>query len=459
MMLLAPALTLALAIPGQTPITPTLPTQAPAQLTASQATMRPLPPSPLAPEGAEVWHLTLPEAIRLGLINSEVVRVVATGTRGVLPAGFTDSNVANPGVPTRITVGNEERILSTPAGRNNADIVISRLNADASIWRFKSAIMAHIRSIEQQYWALSQQQINLWSRETAVRIGGELLAVAKVGLAQGQIKPAAVAEAEQQLENFKLNLVTATSDLITTERQLRNILGLPASDNRRIVPATAPTEDKLEPDWDASVKQMFASQPDIAQQREVISGMAFLAAIAPKVAAADAEVQDRRGRERQQDFLQQTVHETTHSLARFFLEIDANFKQFRAAQQARAAAQERLEVQRAAFERGEVTIDRVLDAVSQYANGIAQEAQYKTSYNTSIAAFEEAKGTLLAFDGVTVTLTLTPVKSSPADAPAPVAQPASTPAPATTYKVHASVGGWNLLNVEVEINRPTPAPR
>ena len=42
------------------------------------------------------------------------------------------------------------------------------------------------------------------------------------------------------------------------------------------------------------------------------------------------------------------------------------------------------------------TIDRLLDAVSQYADAIAQEAQYKTSYNTSIAALDEAKGTLLA---------------------------------------------------------------
>ena len=105
---------------------------------------------------------------------------------------------------------------------------------------------------------------------------------------------------------------------------------------------------------------------------------------------------------RQRAFLQQIVHQTTHSLARFFLEVDANYKQFRTAQRLRAAAQQRLEAQRAFYEEGRITIDRLLDAVSQYANAIAQEAQYKTSYNTSIAALEEAKGTLLAYDNIAV---------------------------------------------------------
>ena len=107
---------------------------------------------------------------------------------------------------------------------------------------------------------------------------------------------------------------------------------------------------------------------------------------------------------RQRAFLQQIVHQTTHSLARFFLEVDANYKQFKTAQRLRQAAQIRLESARAYYEEGKTgfTIDRLLDAVSQYADAIAQEAQFKTSYNTSIAALEEAKGTLLAYDNIAV---------------------------------------------------------
>src|SRR5262249_48154919 len=91
-----------------------------------------------------------------------------------------------------------------------------------------------------------------------------------------------------------------------------------------------------------------------------------------------------------------------HSLARFFLEIDANYKQFKTASRLRAAAAQRLDAQRSYYEEGRITIDRFLDAVSQYATAVATEAQYKTTYNISIVALEEAKGTLLAYDNISV---------------------------------------------------------
>ena len=101
-------------------------------------------------------------------------------------------------------------------------------------------------------------------------------------------------------------------------------------------------------------------------------------------------------------YLQQIVHQTTHSLARFFLEIDANYKQFKTASRLRAAAALRLDAQRAYYEEGRITIDRFLDGVRLYATAVATEAQYKTTYNISIVALEEAKGTLLAYDNIAV---------------------------------------------------------
>ena len=98
---------------------------------------------------------------------------------------------------------------------------------------------------------------------------------------------------------------------------------------------------------------------------------------------------------RQRAFLQQIVHQTTHSLARFFLEVDANYKQFKTASRLRAAAAQRLEAQKAFYEEGRITIDRYLDSVAQFADAVAREAQFKTTYNISIVALEEAKGTLL----------------------------------------------------------------
>ena len=359
---------------------------------------------------------------------------------------------------------------------NRAPIVIARLNADAAVWRFKAEVMAHVRSIEQQYWSLAQQHVQLWSSEKAVELAREIVNREQAELVVGKGTVADVAEAQQRLEQFNLDLVTKTSDVITTERQLRNILGLPPADNRRIIPVTPPAEARLEPDWDSSLAQMVTFQPDIVQQQllvriaelqllvarnqllpqlnlsvlyqlnglgqqldnaEAVMTGATIKAIEPVVRAKEqaagllsnagyynnfhtwqvgftfqmplgmrSPLANTRQAQyillRQRAYLQQFVHQTTHSLARFFLEVDANYKQFKTASRLRAAAAQRLEAQRAYYEEGRITIDRFLDAVSQYAQAVAQEAQFKTTYNISIVALEEAKGTLLAYNNIAV---------------------------------------------------------
>ncbi len=359
---------------------------------------------------------------------------------------------------------------------NRANIVIQRLNADAAVWRFKAEVMAHVRSVEQQYWNLAQAHVQLWSSDRAVSLAQEILNREQAELVVGRGTIADVAEAAQRLEQFNLDLVTRTSDVITTERQLRNILGLPPADNRRIIPVTPPTEARLEPDWESSLAQMLNFQPDIVQQQllvrvaelqlliarnqllpqlslqalyqlnglgqqldsaEAVMTGATLKALNPVIAnlQREAGLQSNPGNYsnftqwqvgftfqapigmraplantrsaqyallRARAYMQQIVHQTTHSLARFFLEIDANYKQFKTASRLRAAAALRLESQRAYYEEGRITIDRFLDAVSQYATAVATEAQYKTTYNISIVALEEAKGTLLAYDNIAV---------------------------------------------------------
>jgi outer membrane protein TolC len=359
---------------------------------------------------------------------------------------------------------------------NRAPIVIARLNADVSVWRFKAEVMAMVRSIEQQYWALAQQQVQYWSRQQAVLLGEAILEREQIKRDVGTGSEPNVAEADQNLRQFQLELVQATTDLLNVERQLRNILGLPPADNRRIVPVTAPTEARLEPEWDTSLAQMLSYQPDIVQQQlllrvaelqllvarnqllpalsmnvlyqlngfgknlddavAVMTGRSILA-IDPVISAQQqaaginaspsyyknftnwqigftfsmpigfrAELANSRQVQyallRQRAFLQQTVHQSMHALARFFNEVDSQYKLLKYAGLAREAAEKRLAAQRAFFETGTINIDRYLDAVNRWANAVALEAQYKTSYNTSIAALEEAKGTLLAYDNIAV---------------------------------------------------------
>lgn len=548
------------------------------------------------PERPEIWYLELPEAIRIALDNSEVIRVIPLGAQGVQVAGFEPqflaisslntlgagnlqtiydpaiqetriasalsafdanfsttlfwnrnvtpvNNAIQAGIFTagavrrdfailfqdsaqlsstlqkRIATGGTLRVQQniqyqytnntfqtypsvyntnlqlgfshpllgsaptsqfnpnpTPAGleANRAPIVIARLNADFSVWQFKAEVQRMVRSVEQQYWAVAQAQVQHWAAETAVDLGEQILRREQAKFEVGSGSVPNVAEAEEQLERFKLDLIQRTADLITAERQLRNLLGLPPADNRRIVPVTAPTEARLEPNWESSFAQMMSFQPDIVQGQMLVrvaelqllvarnqllpvlnfdalyqfNGLgktlddSFAVMTGKSIRAIDPVIRAQQQAAglnpiaglynnfqnwqvgftfqmplgyrgpladvrlsqyqllRARAFVQQLVHQTTHQLHRFFLEVDLNYKAFKGATRVKEAALQRLEAQKAYYEEGQITIDRYLDAVNRWANAVAAEADYKNRYNVSIVLLEEAKGTLLAYDNV-----------------------------------------------------------
>ncbi len=389
------------------------------------------------PEATEAWPMTIQEATRIALDNSEVVRVIAFGTNHS-PIGCAIDSSSDNSQPI-------------PGDASPNRVVISCLNADVTPWRFKAEIMAQVRSVEQTYWSLAQVHVQLWAADRAVSLAKEILKREEADLTLSRGTVAEVAEAAQRLEQFQLDLVTRTSDVITTERQLRNLLGLPPADNRRIIPVTPPSEQRIEYDWDTCLGEMMENQPDIVQQKLLVrvaelrlllarnqlippldletldqlchlgqqldSSYAFVHQITlnllnpvlsqpEKVATPDPNLESAKGfttwqightfqmplatrsplansRQaqymllRSNAYLHQIEHQTTHSLARFFLEVDANYKQYKTSSRLRSSAAQRLDAQRAFYEEGRITIDRFLDAVSQYATAVATEAQYK----------------------------------------------------------------------------------
>ena len=84
--------------------------------------------------------------------------MISFGADGIPIEGFEPSPVNRDATQPGMGAG--------PAARQKADrapIVIARLDADASVWRFQAEVMAHVRSIEQVYWALAQVHVQLWS--------------------------------------------------------------------------------------------------------------------------------------------------------------------------------------------------------------------------------------------------------------------------------------------------------
>jgi RNA polymerase sigma factor (sigma-70 family) len=346
------------------------------------------------------WPMTLQDALRIAIDNSDLVHVFALSDKEIPLDGF---------APMPLDATTEHWNTKT------ARLVIGPANSDASVWGLKADVMAHVRSVEKLYWNLAQAHVQRWASERSVTLAREILNREQADLVFGRGTDADVAEATQQLEQFNLDLVTRTSDVITTERQFRDTLGLPSADNRRIIPVTPATEAKVDPDWDACLAEMLTHSPEIVRRTVSLKVLKDAIASPTGLAGPITAPMDQKGPNvandqpekhteitQQETELKQIVHSQTHSLARFFLEIDSNYKQLQTAKRLSAAAINRLNAQRAHYEEGRITIDRFMDSVRLNATAIATETQYKATYNISIVAVKEATGTLLEDYGIAV---------------------------------------------------------
>ena len=76
-------------------------------------------------------------------------------------------------------------------------------------------------------------------------------------------------ETAQRLEQFSNELVASKTDVLIAERSLRQVLGLPPADNRRIIATTKPIEEPISFDWDTCVEEMSREQPENIEQQAI----------------------------------------------------------------------------------------------------------------------------------------------------------------------------------------------
>jgi hypothetical protein len=372
----------------------------PAPVRSDQNGKSPEPTGVVDARAENNWPMTLQDALRIAIEHSDLVHVFALNDKEIPLDGF---------APTPLDARTEQWNSRT------ARLAIGPANSDASVWGFKADVMVHVRSAEQKCWNVAQAHVQRWASDRAVTLALEILNRERADLMVGRGTVADVAEATQQLEQFNLELATRSSDVITTELLLRDTLGLPSTDNRRIIPVTPATEAKLDPDWDACLAEMLTHSPEFVRRTAspkvledaIVSPTGLVGPITPPrdQKAQDITIDEAENRKQitqQETELQQTVHQQTHSLARCFLAIDANYKQLQTAKRLSAAATKRLDARRAYYEEGRITIDRFLDVVRLHATAVATEAQFKTTYNISIVALKEATGTLLEDYGIAV---------------------------------------------------------
>ncbi len=283
----------------------------------------------------ELWRMSLRQARRIALDNSESVRVIFNGEQNEvhIVGCFTSSEEE------------KQRLENFNRRRTQAEVsslLVEPVKANVNICAFKSEVKTLVRSVEQQYWTLAQAHHALFAFEQAVLTTQHVLYVEQADLSCRK-DLSDLTDAAKRLEQFQKAVVVRKGDAEKAERQLRKLLGLPDSDKRQIIPVDEPFKEHVVLDWNSSHDDT----------------------------------------------------QTTRSLARAALEVDSGYKHYAKAKRLRTAAQQRLEAHRTYWKEGRITADRYLDAVEQYATLVANEHHHLAGYNSALAFVSECKGTLL----------------------------------------------------------------
>jgi outer membrane protein TolC len=332
---------------------------------------------------------------------------------------------------------------------NMAPIVIARLNTEQSYFQYKDAVQSMVLGVIQAYWNLVQARTVLWARRIQLELSEETFRREEARLKTGLGNRANEAQARTTYNQFRASVIAAEADVLTQEGALRNILGIPPEDNRRIVPTSAPTERRLAPNWDALVRLGEQRRPDIVELKLIVeadkqrlvqaqdtalprldataryqwNGLSGTTPLGDRLSTAPGQFGDwavginfsvplglRQGRAavREQKLLitrdvanvEQSVLFAVHQLAATVRDLDSEYDQYQAFKDTRAAALDNVQVQIGNQRVGFVNYLNVLQALNDWGSAVASEAQQLLAYNVALATLERETGTILETHGL-----------------------------------------------------------
>jgi outer membrane protein TolC len=332
---------------------------------------------------------------------------------------------------------------------NTAPIAIARLNTEQSFYRYKDSVQEMVRGVIEAYWTLVQTRIDVFARTIQVEQSRAAMdrEEARLKVRLGDL--ATLAQARVSYNQFRANLIAAEASVLTQEGALRNILGLPPSDNRRIIPISAPTGQRLKPEWDALLSLAGERRPNIAELKSIVEADRVRVEQAenqalPKLDAlatyrfnglsgttpAGNELETRPGQytdwsvglnfslslgqrqsravvrqqslilARDQANVDQALHAAIHELAGTIRNLDSAYEQYLAFKETRVAAAANVKIQSDIFNAGRTIYLNVLQALNDWGNAVTSEAQQFLTYNIALATLERQTGTILETHGL-----------------------------------------------------------
>lgn len=153
-------------------------------------------------------------------------------------------------------------------------ILTSRIRHDQSRAAFELTINNQLLNVETAYWNLYSAYYNLAAQEEGYKnaIDNYTFLAERAGkLTREEDKYFA----EAQVHDFRARLVDARDRLQSSERVLRNLLGMQANDGVRLVPTDDPTLVPYQPDPGAAANEALQFRPDLLGVRQELKARQF----------------------------------------------------------------------------------------------------------------------------------------------------------------------------------------
>lgn len=163
-----------------------------------------------------------------------------------------------------------------PVFGNYNGVLIARIRSDISLTDFEIAVRNLIRDVERNYWELYFAYQDLDTKLTARDSARATWENRKLRLESGVGRPDEEAQARQQYYNFENQAQNALAGfaglpgLLGSERNLRRLMGLLASDGRLIRPITEPAVAPVVFDWATSHQNALEHRAELRRQKWVV---------------------------------------------------------------------------------------------------------------------------------------------------------------------------------------------
>lgn len=149
-------------------------------------------------------------------------------------------------------------------------ILIARIRYDQSRAVLEAQLNQMMLNVETAYWNLYAAYGELYAREIAMRQNLNVWRTTKVQVEAGKEKKTAadLFQAEGQFQSSRSDWLRALGQVLERERNLRGLIGLPVNDGTRLVPADAPTLAPVQPDWQGAVTEALTLRPELVIARD-----------------------------------------------------------------------------------------------------------------------------------------------------------------------------------------------